>query len=52
MWVHDYVGTNAQIREWHVLLIHNETDHTFLTVSTTKFVAYLGTSRLPHEQLD
>ena len=52
VWVHDYVRTNAELAERHVLLVDDEADDALLAVTAAELVADLGPSRLPHEQLD
>ena len=52
MGIHDDVRTDAKVAEWHIFLVDNETNDTFLTVATAEFVTNLWPSRLSHEHFD
>jgi hypothetical protein len=50
--VHDSIRVNPLVIEGHVLLIHNQSANTLLSVPGRKLVTQLWPSRLPNEDLD
>ena len=52
MWVHDHVWADAEVVEWHVLLLDNEPSHSLLSVPAGELVPQLRTAGLPEQHFD
>jgi hypothetical protein len=45
MRIHDQIGADAQLIEWHIFLVDDDAHNTLLAVPTTELVAHLGSAR-------